>query len=238
MRNWILLITFLCFGSINAQTKLDALKTPTSPASTILGMQPSAILQPKSYRALEASVFSNFSDTDGNGIIPNNFGLEFMPYWANDHGISLEEYLYPKANLDQIYRNSSFSLASTQKFPLQDSTLTKSLAFGYHTSHFFGNKKDKKIIQDHIHSLNNEQRIGSKILSDLESFRQKNTFKTKKEYLTAIREILIDRIAEVLQNNSRKDAEKITQNIYASTDTLQFDVNNIDPFFISFLEPV
>jgi hypothetical protein len=236
MRNWILLITFLYFGSINAQTKLDALKTPTSPASAILGMQPSTILQPKSYRALEASVFSNFSDTDGNGIIPNNFSLEFMPYWANDHGISLEEYLYPKANLDQIYRNSSISLASTQKFPLQDSTLTKSLAFGYRTSLFFGNKKDKKIIQDHINSLSNEQRIGSKILSELESFRQKNTFKTKKEYLTAIREILIDRIAEVLQNNSRKDAEEITQNIYASTDTIQFDVNNIDPFFISFLE--
>lgn len=70
MRNWILSISFLCFGSINAQKKLDALTTPTSPASTILGMQPSAILQPKSYRTLEAAVFSNFSDTNGNGIIP------------------------------------------------------------------------------------------------------------------------------------------------------------------------
>jgi hypothetical protein len=79
MKNWILLITFSYFGSINAQKKLDALTTPSSPASTILGMQPSAILQPKSYRALEAAVFSNFNDTDGNGIIPNNFGLEFMP---------------------------------------------------------------------------------------------------------------------------------------------------------------
>jgi hypothetical protein len=236
MKNWILLITFSYFGSINAQKKLDALTTPTSPASTILGMQPSAILQPKSYRALEAAVFSNFNDTDGNGIIPNNFGLEFMPYWANDHGISLEEYLYPKANLDQILRNSSFSLASTQKFLLQDSTVTKSLAFGYRTSLFLGNKKDKKIVQGHIISLSNEQRIGSKILSELESFRQKNTFKTKKEYLTAIREILIDRITEVLQNNSRKDAEEIAQNIYASTDALPFDTNNIDPFFISLLD--
>lgn len=58
-------------------------------------------------------------------LFPNNLGLEFMPYWANDHGISLEEYLYPKASLDQIYRNSSFSLASTQKLPYRTVLLPK-----------------------------------------------------------------------------------------------------------------
>ncbi|KFF18203.1 hypothetical protein [Flavobacterium hydatis] len=236
MKNWIVIITFFYFGTLQAQKKLDILTTPTSPAASVLGMQPSAILQPKSYRALETALFSNFNDENGNSIIPNDFGLEFMPYWANDHGISLEEYLYPKANLDQLLRNSSFSLASTQNFMLQDSTNTRSLAFGYRTSIYFGNKRDKEIIQKHIKTLSDNQRIGSKILAELSELADKFKFKTKREYLTAIRDKLTNRIYEVLDKKSMKEAEEITKNIYDATDSLPFNENDLDSFFIAFSE--
>lgn len=234
MKNIILiLMAFLCVGTMNAQKKLDALKTPSSPASSLLGMQPSSILQPKSYRALEAALFSNFRD-DGNSVIPNDFGLEFMPYWATDHGMTIEEYLYPKTDFSQILRNSSFSLASTQNFKLQDSTKTKSVSFGYRTSLFFGNAQDKEIIKKHIENLSQNQRVGSKILSQLVELEAKFQFKTKEEYLTAVHNNLTNRIYEVLGKKSMKEAEEITQNVYAASESLPFDENNTDEFFTSF----
>jgi hypothetical protein len=236
MKNWILIVIIFYYGTIQAQKKLDALTTPSSPAAAVLGMQPSTILQPKSYRALETALFSNFGDENENSIIPNDFGLEFMPYWANDHGISLEEYLYPKANLDQIFRNSSFSLASTQNFKLQDSTNTKSLSFGYRTSLYFGNNRDKEIIKKHIETLSRSQRVGSKIISELTMLSATSNFKTKREYLTAIHDKLTNRIYEVLDKKSMKEAEEITKNIYDATDALPFDENNIDSFLISLSE--
>ncbi|MCV9930576.1 hypothetical protein OIU83_23145 [Flavobacterium sp. LS1R49] len=236
MKKWILISAIFYIGTIHSQKKIDALTTPTSPAASILGMQPSAILQSKSYRALEAALFTNFSNENGNSILPNDFGLEFMPYWANDHGISLEEYLYPKTDLKQILRNSSLSLASTQNFMLQDSTNTKSLAFGYRTSLYFGNSRDKEIIQKHIESLSQNQRVGSKIISELTELADKFKLKTKREYLTAIHDKLTDRIYQVLDKKSMKEAEEITKNIYDATDALPFDENNIDSFLISFSE--
>jgi hypothetical protein len=235
MKNWTIIIFAVYFGTIEAQEKLDILTTPNSPAVSILGMQPSAILNPKSYRGLEAALFSNFSNENGtNAKIPNDFGLEFMPYWANDHGISLEEYLYPEVTFDQILRNSSFSLASTQNFLLQDSTTTKSLAFGYRTSLFFGNKKDKEIILKNIKTLTENQLIGSKVMSILLEMELTKNYKTKEEYLLAIREVLTKRIYEVLNNKSMKYAEEITKNIYDSANELSFDNNNLNPFFIAF----
>lgn len=237
MKNWILFF-LISFASIQAQKKLDALTTPSSPAASILGMQPSSIIQPKSYRALEAALFANFSDDNGNSVIPNDFGLEFMPYWATDHGITIEEYLYPKINLNQILRNSSFSVASTQNFLLQDSTKTKSIALGYRTSLFFGNAQDKEIIKQHIDKLTINQRVGSKIMSKLIRLESKFHYKTKEEYLTAVHDSLTIRINEVLGKKSIKQAEEITKNIYDAAENLSFDENNTDLFFTSFLELV
>ena len=142
-----------------SQEKLNTLTTPTSPAASILGMQPSAQLKPKSYRALETALYSNFTDSNGNSIIPNDFGLEFMPYWAVNRGISLNDYLYPKTGMMQLVRNSSFSIATTQKFILQDSTETKSIALGYRTSLFFGNKEDQTTIEGYLTELEKQLTI-------------------------------------------------------------------------------
>lgn len=225
----IVLLSAGCF----AQEKLHTLSTPNSPAASILGMQPSVILKPKSFRALEAALYSNFSDDNGNGVIPNNFGLEFMPYWANPHGLSLEEYLYPKLSFDQLIRNSALSLASTQKFLLQDSTSTKSIAIGYRTSMFFGNAQDKEKITALVKNLSDNQRIGSFILLELEKLKEKS-YTTKDDYLRDVRNALTDRIYTELKTKSRKEAEAIVDNIYNETEALPFTADNTDEFFIAF----
>lgn len=221
------------WAGAHSQEKLNALTAPNSPAAAVLGMQPSAILKPKSFRALEAALYSNFSDSNGNGIIPNDFGLEFMPYWATPHGISIEEYLYPKTNFSQIVRNSSFSVATTQKFLLQDSTETKSIALGYRTSMFFGNQTDKKKLTAYVENLGQNQRIGSKIIAVLEEYRDKEKCDSKESCLLAIREVLTYRIRNELKSKSKKEVEAIVDAIYDEAAALAYDNEHIDGFYLA-----
>jgi len=44
----------------NEDINLDALKSPSSPASQIIGNQPSSITRPKSWNEFEVSLFTNF----------------------------------------------------------------------------------------------------------------------------------------------------------------------------------
>jgi hypothetical protein len=236
MRNKVALVTALLSLTASAQEKLNSLTTPSSPAAAVIGMQPSAILKPKSFRALETALYTNFTDNSGNTIIPNDFALEFMPYWANPHGLSLEEYLYPKVNFDQIIRNSALSVASTQNFKLQDSTATKSVAFGYRTSLFFGNQQDKEILTKHVKDLTENQRIGSYLIAQLESLKDQSSFTQKEEYLNGIKEKLTNRIYTVLKLKNTEAAQEYVEKIYAETDSLPFDANQTDTFFTAFAD--
>ena len=56
-----LLVTINCYLLV-AQEQLNKLKAPSSPAASILGLQPTEILEPKSYEALETAIYSNFTN--------------------------------------------------------------------------------------------------------------------------------------------------------------------------------
>lgn len=229
------LITTTCYS----QDKLNPLTKPTSPAASILGMQPSAMLQPKSYRALEAALYSNFSDSNGSSsIIPNDFGLEFMPYWAVNRGISLEDYLYPKTGFLQLVRNSSFSLASTQKFLLQDSTETKSIALGYRTSLFFGNATDKERIKGYISTLKNKMAINNTLLSILDDVYDNDSTSVKEDYIMEVKRTLPDLIYKELKTKSRREVEVIAEKIYGDIEELDFDATKKDDFFAAIFDIV
>ncbi|WP_291131713.1 hypothetical protein [Flavobacterium sp. UBA7682] len=237
MKRLILLLLIIMSVEMSSQKLINTLTTPNSPASSILGMQPSVVMKPKSFRALEAALYSNFSNEEGGITNPDDFGLEFTPYWAKDHGLSLEEYLFPKDAFKQIVRNSSFSLASTQNFLLQDETATKAIAIGYRTSLFFGNNEDKKIIKESSDLLIVNQQIGAKIMVDLESL-DSETHKTKDDYLNAIRTNLTNRIHSVLKTKTKKEAVEMVNRIYIEAEDIAFKIDEKDSFFISFSELV
>lgn len=232
-------IIFLLFiiTVINAQEKLNKLGAPTSPASSILGLQPSSVLSPKSSQALEASLYSNFLNNRGEITIPNDFALEFTPYWTTNHSLSLENYLYPNDVLeDQIIRNSSFSIASTQKFLLGDSTLSSSLAFGYRTTLYYGNENDKKIIQDFRTHIKNQQKVSSRINAEAEGIVVNNKVKNTAEFLGAITGIVIRTIsdycsAEGLNNES---AQVLINKIFKNAESLPPLEKNEDDFLDAF----
>lgn len=145
----IILITYTgTFGQVN----LDKVKAPSSPGATVIGIQPTTILTPKSYEALEANLFSNYVSDAGELLIPNNVGLEFTPYWMKEHKMTATEYLFPNP-WQSLVRNLSVSIASTQSFMLGDSLNSNAMGMGLRTSMYFPGRKNIKTAEHFLDSL-------------------------------------------------------------------------------------
>ncbi len=184
---WLIASVIISMTALNAQDKLNPVDIPTSPAASVLGMQPTTVLSPKSYQALEAALFSNFINSEDGIVIPNDFSLEFTPYWTADHSLSLEDYLYPTDIFnDQVIRNSSFSVASTQKFLLGDSAATNSLALGYRTTLYFSNKSDREKVKNFRQGLSDFGFISSRINAEAQNLVSNEKVKSKTEFIKAI----------------------------------------------------
>ena len=147
---WLLLIVTPVL--VSAQDKLDKLKAPSSPGASVLGIQPSVILTPKSYESLEATLFSNYLDNSGGLVIPNDLGLEFSPYWMTDHKIKTESYLLPTIG-QSLIRNLSFSVASSNTFSQDDSIGSGAIGIGIRTSIQFTDDKTEKYILAKLDTL-------------------------------------------------------------------------------------
>lgn len=214
-----------------SQEKLNSLTAPSSPASSILGLQPTTILSPKSYQTLETAIFSNFIN-NYSPIVPNDFALEFTPYWAKNNRLSIEEYLYPKSGIHQFIRNSSFSIASTQNYILGDSTSTNGLAFGYRTTFYFGNKKDREIIQQHEAKSDRKNRIYNKIGIRAEKLGDDNNIKNKADFLGEIKSTILDAFR---MYEDEEESEILTNKILLDSETLpELDKAKISDFVEGF----
>ncbi len=106
-----ILIGFTCmFQSIEAQEG-SKLNVPVSPAFSILGFEPSAVMRPTSAKSLATDVLSSF---DKNGKILLNLGLEVAPYWLKSHpNLTRKTYLNP--NPGQAFMQSLSISAGTAK---------------------------------------------------------------------------------------------------------------------------
>ncbi|MCD4832687.1 MAG: hypothetical protein K8R31_02755 [Bacteroidales bacterium] len=230
------LISFAVFTSmiLNAQDNLKDITAPTSPASSVLGIESSTVLTPKSYQALETALYSNFLNEDGSVIIPNDFALEFTPYWTKNHGLSLEEYLYPKSLVDQLIRSSSFSLASTQNFLLGDSTKTNGIAFGYRATFFIGNKNDRKTITKYRDKLAANQLALARIGAEAELLVLKDHINNKSDFIKGIENTITSAIKSYVKDISQDDAEKYTKEIFEDVNQLpELNKDNPDSFLDS-----
>ncbi|AEV31031.1 hypothetical protein Oweho_0004 [Owenweeksia hongkongensis DSM 17368] len=232
MKRNIIVLSFLVFPFLLfSQEKLSKLKAPTSPAASVLGLQPSVVLAPKSYEALETALFTNFVE-EGSVIIPNDLSVEFTPYWAKDHSLSLDEYLFPESFGDQLWRGSSFSIASSQNFLLEDSTKSNGLSFGYRTTFYFGTKNWKESVVGKVKALNASQAVVAGIFSELILLYPKYADRIK--LLNAIEPIMLIKINEV---GAYENPSKVVVEIVAEMKKSEvvYDQNNPDDFEKEFL---
>lgn len=243
MKKYVI-ISAMALGSFASQAqltqqKLDALTAPSSPASSILGMQPTAILNPKTYQALETAIYSNVMN-GGKASLPNNFALEFTPYWATNHGLKLEDYLKPKKILkDHIVRNSSFSLASSQDFALGDSSMSNAIGFGYRTTLFFGNQADVDSINAYENFINNELNTRSNIIPASYGVLQMDS--TKDQFLNDIQPIIKGHFINDLKTHPDSTAAKVKNAvaiIKSLLPELKKDKSNLDDFFQKYTDAI
>lgn len=232
MRKKMIILAFLSPVWLLAQ-EVPKLQPPTSPAASIMGLQPSVILAPKSYKALEASLFSSFMNNEGGFMVPNNFALEFTPYWTKDHGLTLADYLFPKGVDDQLIRSSSFSLASTSNFLLGDSSTSNALAVGYRTTLFVSNGADKRRLQSlegHSKAL---QAITVKIIAAMEEqVNVRNV--TDKNLLCQLIQPVAEEAVKESKLFSKADQQILVKEIILETKKIDLNPANTDSFLDSF----
>lgn len=194
----ILLVGAVIGSTAQAQQPLTDIKAPSSPAASLLGVQPQSVLAPKSYQALETGVYSNFLNNEGQAVIPNDFGLEFTPYWANDHSLTLEEYLYPENVFQgQILRNSSISVATTQNYTLGDGTATTGLGFGYRTTLHFPNQQDREQVSNFREQLSQNQAIQAAVGAQINAFPFDTTISNKMQFINEARTVISEAVHDI-----------------------------------------
>jgi len=106
-----ILIFFICIFQSSYAQDGSKLNVPVSPAFSILGFEPSAVMRPTSAKSLATDVLSSF---DKNGKLLMNLGLEVAPYWLKSHpNLTRKTYLNP--NLGQAFMQSLSISAGTAK---------------------------------------------------------------------------------------------------------------------------
>ncbi|MCA6362257.1 MAG: hypothetical protein IM638_04425 [Bacteroidetes bacterium] len=121
------------------QIKLDELKTPSSPGFTILGVQPTEISRPKSWRELETNLTNSFFQ-DNKFVIPKNIAVEFNPFFTlrEINPSNSPSFIYGRKdngfNWNTLRINSSFSLATGDFKTYNDTSKTNPrMGLGYRT---------------------------------------------------------------------------------------------------------
>lgn len=110
MKRLLFIGALLSAYSVFAQDslKIDELRPPSSPGFSILGIQPTDISRPKSWREVETNVSSSFFQ-DNKLIIPKNFAMEFNPFFT----IGTEKSKYDPA---YIYRDDQHDVGKVMKY--------------------------------------------------------------------------------------------------------------------------
>jgi hypothetical protein len=95
------------------QVSIDELRSPTSPAFTILGVAPTNVVRPNTPRELAVELLS--AKDRGDGDLPTDLALEVSPYWLMDHpDLTFSEYYNNKSVAKTILRSLSVSVATTK----------------------------------------------------------------------------------------------------------------------------
>jgi hypothetical protein len=101
--------------------QLENLKTPTSPAFVILGVEPTSVERPTTPRAFALSLYS--ASESSNGIIPQSYAAEFAPYWMRRQPrVTWEEYFVKPGPVRALAQTFTVSVATRSLVTGADST--------------------------------------------------------------------------------------------------------------------
>jgi hypothetical protein len=107
--------------------QLAGLRTPTSPAFVLLGVEPTSIERPSTPRAFALGLLS--SARGSGGYVPENYAAEVAPYWLAPHrSLTFTEYYRPTLT-QALAQTFSVSLATARRTVGVDSAIGIGLGF-------------------------------------------------------------------------------------------------------------
>lgn len=208
------LVAFHFIANAQEETKLPALntiRTPNSPAFSILGVQPTSVERPNTPSDVTVALDNA---TEGFTKFPENFAIEFAPYWISKAPASLKWREDIERHVDKsLARTFSASLATTSK-KMNDKNL-RGLAYGFRAMILSG--KLSKQSEDELNAL--EDRLknfsatytnafaaqeGAEILSFWASLDKSLPDTTKQRLFTAFNRGLQNRRAQHLAEQTEK----------------------------------
>lgn len=113
---------------------LDDLKTPSSPAFVLMGIEPASIERPTTPKAVSASILSAYNSSD---FLPESYAMEFSPYWLRSQPeLGFEDYYANHGLAETFLQYLTFSIATTKSETVVDSSTTiinSSIGLGFRT---------------------------------------------------------------------------------------------------------
>lgn len=215
--------------------KIDALRTPSYPGFTILGVQPTEISRPNSWRAMQTTLTNSFIE-NGKVVLPQNFAMEFNPFMAthqlnrgNSPSYLLSQQKEPSFCQSLKY-NSAVSVATGQFNSYTDSTQQNPrMGIGYRTMLISMKPTDKAVhLFSRFKSIQRQYTILKTIIDNVEEKAGKdlnsmgvdalaatireeatkvfNNLQTYPSDTTDIKALIDDGIKPLLSKNKRKNA--------------------------------
>jgi hypothetical protein len=166
MRKILLCLVLAAFHFVaNAQEDeklpaLNSIRTPNSPAFSILGVQPTSVERPNTPSDVSVALDNA---TEGFTKFPENYAIEFAPYWISKAPASLTWRNDIKRDVvTSITRTLSASLATTSK-KINDKNL-RGLSYGFRAMILSGEISKKSV--EEIESLEGRMKNFSAAFSD------------------------------------------------------------------------
>ncbi len=118
--------------------QFNLIRTPVSPAFTLLDAAPTAVERPNTPADLAISILSK---TTGLTQIPSEYAMEFSPYWLANHPDLTWQLDTARTVWESIQRTATLSLGTAS---IGDSLApVTGLALGFRTSFFSGETSDR-----------------------------------------------------------------------------------------------
>ncbi len=207
---FISLGAFMANAQINdpKEISLKDLQAPSSPAFILLDAAPTSIEQPATSKAFVMSIINSFAENNG---IPENYAVEFTPFWFLKHpGFTSYKYYGLNKTGDKQHpfasmKMTAVSLAFLNK-PAQDTLVpkTSNLSFGLRTTLFkVMSSKDRNYLVELDQSLASRLREHRNVYS-----QSKIQIEVKKELINKLKTRLLT-LQDPLKRYVLEDSLKI-----------------------------
>jgi aryl carrier-like protein len=99
------------FGQESGPPAFNLVRTPTSPAFVLLGIAPTAVERPNTPSALGLSILNT---TNSFSSLPQNYAVEFSPYWILPHPRLTWRQDTVRTIVESLMRTGTLSIATAQ----------------------------------------------------------------------------------------------------------------------------